>query len=71
MAEEIRAEIVGNVLTVNVSEGEPIEKGATVIILESMKMEIPVITESAGVLRTIAVNVGDVVQEHDLIAVVE
>jgi len=71
MAEEIRAEIVGNVLTVNVSEGELIEKGATVIILESMKMEIPVITESAGVLRTIAVNVGDVVQEHDLIAVVE
>jgi biotin carboxyl carrier protein len=71
MAEEIRAEIVGNVLTVNVSEGEAVAKGATVIILESMKMEIPVITESAGVLRTIAVNVGDVVQEHDLIAVVE
>jgi len=71
MAEEIRAEIVGNVLTVNVSEGEAVSKWATVIILESMKMEIPVITESAGVLRTIAVNVGDVVQEHDLIAVVE
>jgi acetyl-CoA carboxylase biotin carboxyl carrier protein len=71
MAEEIRAEIVGNVLTVNVSEGDAVAKGATVIILESMKMEIPVITESAGVLRTIAVNVGDVVQEHDLIAVVE
>jgi acetyl-CoA carboxylase biotin carboxyl carrier protein len=71
MAEEIRAEIVGNVLTVNVSEGDAVVKGATVIILESMKMEIPVITESAGVLRTIAVSVGDVVQEHDLIAVVE
>jgi acetyl-CoA carboxylase biotin carboxyl carrier protein len=71
MAEEIRAEIVGNVLTVNVAEGDAVAKGATVIILESMKMEIPVITESAGVLRTIAVSVGDVVQEHDLIAVVE
>jgi len=71
MAEEIRAEIVGNVLTVNVAEGDAVAKGATVIILESMKMEIPVITESVGVLRTIAVNVGDVVQEHDLIAVVE
>jgi len=71
MAEEIRAEIVGNVLTVNVSEGDAVAKGATVIILESMKMEIPVVTESAGVLRTMAVNVGDVVQEHDLIAVVE
>jgi biotin carboxyl carrier protein len=71
MAEEIRAEIVGNVLTVNVSEGEAVDKGATVIILESMKMEIPVVTESAGVLKSIAVRVGDVVQEHDLIAVVE
>jgi acetyl-CoA carboxylase biotin carboxyl carrier protein len=71
MAEEIRAEIVGNVLTVNVSEGEAVAKGATVIILESMKMEIPVVTESAGVLKSLAVRVGDVVQEHDLIAVVE
>jgi len=71
MAEEICAEIVGNVLTVNVAEGEPVAKGATVIILDSMKMEIPVVTESAGVLRTIAVTVGDVVREHDLIAVVE
>jgi len=71
MAEEIRAEIVGNVLTVNVSEGEAVTEGATVIVLESMKMEIPVVTESAGVLRTVAVRVGDVVQEHDLIAVVE
>jgi acetyl-CoA carboxylase biotin carboxyl carrier protein len=71
MAEEIRAEIVGNVLTVNVSEGEAVAKGATVIILESMKMEIPVVTESAGVLKSLAVQVGDVVQEHDLIAVVE
>ncbi len=41
------------------------------MILESMKMEIPVVTESAGVLKSMAVREGDVVQEHDLIAVVE
>jgi biotin carboxyl carrier protein len=71
MAEEIRAEIVANVMTVNVSEGDPVAEGDTVVILESMKMEIPVVTESAGVLKSIKVRVGDVVQEHDLIAVVE
>jgi len=71
MAEEIRAEIVANVLTVVVSEGSAVEEGDTVVILESMKMEIPVLTESSGVLKSLAVREGDVVQEHDLIAVVE
>ena len=40
------------------------------VILESMKMEIPVLSESDGVIQSIAVNEGDVVQEGDLIAVV-
>ena len=71
MVEEIRAEIVGNVLTVNVSVGDPLTEGDTVVVLESMKMEIPVLTERAGVLKNLAVREGDVVQEHDLIAVVE
>jgi acetyl-CoA carboxylase biotin carboxyl carrier protein len=71
MAEEIRAEIVANVLTVNLAPGDAVAQGDTVVILESMKMEIPVVTESAGVLRSIEVREGDVVQEHDLIAIVE
>jgi acetyl-CoA carboxylase biotin carboxyl carrier protein len=71
MAEEIRAEIVGNVLTVDRSVGDPIASGDTVVVLESTKMEIPVVAESAGVIGGIAVRAGDVVQEHDLIAVVE
>jgi biotin carboxyl carrier protein len=71
MAEEIRAEIVANVLTVVLSEGSVVEEGDTLVILESMKMEIPVVSESSGVLKSLAVREGDVVQEHDLIAVVE
>ena len=71
MAEEIRAEMVANVLTVSLAEGDAVAEGDMVVLLESMKMEIPVVTESAGVLRSIAVRPGDVVQEHDLIAVVE
>lgn len=71
MAEEIHAEMVANVLKVVVSEGQKVAEGDTVVILESMKMEIPVLTESAGLLTKLAVREGDVVQEHDLIAVVE
>lgn len=71
MAEEIRAEIVANVLRVVAKEGADLGIGDTVLLLESMKMEIPVLTESAGKLASLAVHEGDVVQEGDLLAVVE
>jgi biotin carboxyl carrier protein len=70
MAEEIRAEMVANVWKVVVSDGDSVEDGDTLVILESMKMEIPVIAESDGAV-TIKVNEGDVVQEGDLIAIIE
>jgi len=71
MAEEIRAEMVANVWKVVKAAGDAVDEGDTLVILESMKMEIPVLTEIAGTVAQIAVNEGDVVQEGDLIAVVE
>ena len=71
MAEEIRAEMVANVWKVVAAPGDNVDDGDTLVILESMKMEIPVLVESAGVVAEIAVNEGDVVQEGDLIARVE
>ncbi len=71
MAEEIRAEMVANVMSVLVAEGAQVYDGDTLVILESMKMEIPVITEVDGRVAKIAVAEGDVVQSGDLIAVVE
>jgi len=71
MAEEIRAEMVANVWKVVAKEGDTVEDGTELVILESMKMEIPVVAESDGTLSKIAVNEGDVVQEGDLIAVIE
>ena len=71
MAEEIRADMVANVMSVVVSEGARVADGDTLVILESMKMEIPVITEVPGTVTTVAVTAGDVVQSGDLIAVVE
>jgi acetyl-CoA carboxylase biotin carboxyl carrier protein len=71
MADEIRAEMVANVWKVVKSAGEDVTEGDILVILESMKMEIPVLAESDGMIVQIAVNEGDVVQEGDLIAVVD
>ena len=71
MAEEIRAEMVANVWKVIVAVGDTVSDGDTLAILESMKMEIPVITEVDGVVKTLDVVEGSVVQEGDLIATIE
>jgi acetyl-CoA carboxylase biotin carboxyl carrier protein len=68
---EVRAEMVANVWKVVASAGEPVADGDTLVILESMKMEIPVLAEGGGKLARLAVAEGDVVQEGDLIAVIE
>ena len=68
---EVRAEMVANVWKVVAAEGESVADGDTLVILESMKMEIPVLAEDAGTLVRLAVAEGDVVQEGDLIAVIE
>jgi len=68
---EVRAEMVANVWQVVASEGDQVADGDTLVILESMKMEIPVLAESEGTLTKLAVAEGDVVQEGDLIAVIE
>ncbi len=68
MAEEVRAEMVANVWKVQVAVGDPVEEGDTLVILESMKMEIPVIAEVDGTVSAVAVAEGQVVQEGDLIA---
>ncbi|GAA3442033.1 MULTISPECIES: biotin/lipoyl-binding carrier protein [Planomonospora] len=68
---EVRAEMVANVWKVLVSEGDTVEDGDTLVILESMKMEIPVIAEDDGVVAQLKVAEGDVIQEGDLIAVIE
>jgi acetyl-CoA carboxylase biotin carboxyl carrier protein len=65
---EIRAEMVANVWKVVAAQGDHVDDGDTLVILESMKMEIPVLAESAGTITTLHVAEGDVVQEGDLIA---
>jgi len=69
--QEVRAEMVANVWKIVVAEGDNIADGDTLVILESMKMEIPVLAESDGRVAALHVAEGDVVQEGDVIAVIE
>ena len=71
MPEEIRAHITGVVFQLTTKPGDPVAAGDPVIVLESMKMEIPVEAERAGVVKEIRVAEGQTVQEGDVVAVLE
>ena len=63
----VTSELVAHVLSLAVAEGDLVEAGAEIALLESMKMEIPVLVEAAGTVRAIKVAPGDVVQEGDVL----
>ena len=63
--------MVANVWKVLVSQGDSVADGDTLVILESMKMEIPVLAEGEGTVSALHVAEGDVVQEGDVIAVID
>ncbi|MGZ4460744.1 MAG: biotin/lipoyl-binding carrier protein [Nocardioidaceae bacterium] len=68
---DIVAEMAANVMKVVVSAGQAVAAGDTVVLLESMKMEIPVLTERAGTIAAVKVSEGDVVQEGDILVTVD
>ena len=68
---EISAELVATIGSVAVAVGDRVGPADTLVILESMKMEIPVLAEVAGVIREVAVRAGDAIGEGDVIAVIE
>jgi len=61
---EVRAEMVANVWKVVAAEGDHVDDGDTLVILESMKMEIPVLAEGPGVVTKMHVGEGDVTGPH-------
>ena len=70
MVEEIRAEMVGTVLSVVAREGDRVADGDTLLVLESMKMEIPVLAEVPGTVAELVVGAGDVVNDGDPLVVI-
>jgi biotin carboxyl carrier protein len=68
---EVKAELVGNLWKIVVEVGQQVEEDDTLMILESMKMEIPITSPLSGTVTQISVQEGDVVQEGQTVAVVE
>ncbi|MGE7917757.1 acetyl-CoA carboxylase biotin carboxyl carrier protein subunit [Viridibacillus sp. NPDC093762] len=66
---EIKASMAGTVFRVEVKEGDAVTAGQTVIVLESMKMEIPVDAELSGSVAEVKVHEGDFVNEDDVLVV--
>jgi acetyl-CoA carboxylase biotin carboxyl carrier protein len=68
---EIEAHITGTVWKIEVAVGDAVEEGDTVIVLESMKMELPVEAEDDGTVREIRVEEGQPVSEGEILIVLE
>jgi acetyl-CoA carboxylase biotin carboxyl carrier protein len=68
---EITASMAGTVFNILVSQGENIELSQQVLVLESMKMEIPVESTFSGKVVEVKVNIGDFVNEGDVLVVIE
>lgn len=64
---EVRAQMAGTVFEVSIKEGDSVTKGQTLIILESMKMEIAHEAESNGTIKKIRVAEGEFVEENDVL----
>ncbi len=68
---DVEAHITGTVWKIEVAVGDTIEEGDTVVILESMKMEMPVEAEDSGVVKEIVCVEGQAVSEGDTLVVLE
>jgi acetyl-CoA carboxylase biotin carboxyl carrier protein len=68
---EVDAHITGTVWKIEVEIGDSVDEGDTVVILESMKMEMPVEAEDPGVVKEIRVEEGQSVSEGDTLVVLE
>ena len=68
---EIKSEITGTVWQVKCKPGDWVDSGDTLIVIESMKMEIPVITEDPGTVKEILVQQKDPVAEGQVVAVLD
>lgn len=67
----VKSEIAGNVWKIHAKPGDRIEADGEIMILESMKMEIPVLSPKAGTIREIKVNEGEAIDEGQLVAILD
>lgn len=67
----VTSDLPATVLSVDVATGDRVEPGTTLVVLESMKLEIPVDAEFAGTVTEIRVSQGDLVEEGSTLLVIE
>jgi len=68
---DVAAHITGTVWKIECEVGDAVREGDTVVVLESMKMEMPVESEDAGTVRSIHVEEGQAVREGDALVTLE
>jgi acetyl-CoA carboxylase biotin carboxyl carrier protein len=71
MAIEVRADMSASVWRVEVVPGQQVEVDDVLAVLESMKMEIPIVAETAGAVREVLVAEGDLVEEGTVVVTID
>jgi len=67
----VKSEIAGNVWKIQTKPGDQVEADGEIMILESMKMEIPVLSPRAGTIKEIRVSEGEAIDEGQLVAILD
>ncbi|MED0680220.1 acetyl-CoA carboxylase biotin carboxyl carrier protein subunit [Aneurinibacillus thermoaerophilus] len=68
---QVIANMAGTVISVLVNTGDEVQAGSDVVMIESMKMEVPVAAEVSGKVKAVKVNPGDFVNEGDVLIELE
>lgn len=71
MGHTVSAELVASVLSISVTPGQRVSVGDELLLLDSMKMEIPVLAEVAGIVTDVVVKAGDTVRDGDPLVVIQ
>lgn len=68
---DIKSQIQAVVWKINVKIGDKVNEGQEIIILESMKMEIPIISDISGIVKSILVKEGDTIDEDQIAIIIK
>lgn len=71
MATNVEAPMVGKILKIEKNVGDHVEEDEVVVVMEAMKMEIPIVAPTSGVLKEIKVSPGQAVEAEEVLAVIE
>ena len=71
MATTVEAPMVGKILKIEKKVGEHVDEDDVVIVMEAMKMEIPIVAPSSGTIKEIKVTIGQAVEAEQALATIE